>query len=74
MTKTNPKKLSVLRQKRVQEQTGLSRSSMYLYIQEGDFPRPINLGPRSVGWLEHEIDDWLAERIKKRDSGRKRVR
>ena len=74
MTKTNPKKLSVIRQKRVQERTGLPRSTMYQQIQEGNFPEPINLGPRSVGWLEYEIDDWLVERIKKRDNGRKGVR
>lgn len=43
--------------------TGLSRSSIYLFIKEERFPKPINLGARSVGWLESEIDAWIAARI-----------
>ncbi len=74
MAKVNPQKLVILRIKKVLERTGLPRSSMYLQMQEGAFPEQINLGPRSVGWLEHEIDDWVAERVRQRDSGRRRVR
>jgi prophage regulatory protein len=33
-------------------------------MQEGTFPKPISLGSRAVGWLEHEIDDWLDRRIR----------
>ena len=43
--------------------TGLSRSSIYLFIKEERFPKPINLGLRSVGWLESEIEAWIAGRI-----------
>ena len=43
----------------VRERTGLSRSSIYLRISEGRFPRPISLGERAVGWLESEITEWL---------------
>lgn len=64
------KRLSILRRKQVEARTGLSRSTIYLRIQEGTFPRPINLGARAVGWLENEIDEWLAARIENRDSGR----
>ena len=61
--------LSILRRKQVEKRTGLKRSTIYLYIQEGTFPRPINLGERAVGWVESEIEDWLAARIEKRDNG-----
>jgi prophage regulatory protein len=61
-------KISILRRKQVEQRTGLPRSTMYLLISEGEFPRPINLGQRSVGWVEHEIENWLESRIKKRDS------
>ena len=67
MTNVNPKNLFILRRKQVEQRTGLSRSTIYLYIQEGTFPRPINLGSRSVGWLENEIDEWLITRVQKRD-------
>ncbi len=67
MANTNQEKLSILRRKQVEKRTGLSRSTIYLRIQEGTFPRPIKLGVRAVGWLENEIEDWLATCIEIRD-------
>lgn len=49
----------------VMELTGLSRSSLYQMIQIGDFPRPIELGKRCVGWVASEVEDWIQERIAK---------
>lgn len=63
--------VSVLRRKQVEQKTGLSRSTLYLRIQEGTFPRPINLGGRAVGWLYSEIEAWLAGKIEGRDAGRR---
>lgn len=56
----------VIRLKEVMTRTGLSRSTVYLHIKDGLFPKPINLGTRSVGWLESEIDTWISEKIVKR--------
>ena len=70
MSKTNQEKHSILRRRQVEDRTGLSRSTIYLYIQEGTFPKPINLGTRAVGWLENEIEKWLVERVENRDSRR----
>ena len=69
MAITNQEKLSILRRKQVEKRTGLSRSTIYLRIQEGTFPRPINLGVRAVGWLENEIEAWLAARMEIRNNG-----
>jgi len=69
MANTNQEKLTILRRKKVETRTGLSRSTIYLRIQEGTFPRPINLGGRAVGWVENEIETWLASCIENRDSG-----
>lgn len=44
----------------------LSRSSIYAYIQNGKFPKPISLGERAVGWLESEISNWISERAEQR--------
>ena len=68
MANTNREKLSILRRKQVEKRTGLSRSTIYLRIQKGTFPRPINLGARAVGWLENEIEAWLSERMEIRDN------
>jgi prophage regulatory protein len=54
---------NILRLPAVKARTGLSRSSIYLRISEGYFPKPIFLGARAVGWLESDIEDWLNQRI-----------
>ena len=43
--------------------TGLSRSTIYLRIAEGSFPKPVSLGGRAVGWIEAEVNDWLKQQI-----------
>ncbi len=50
---------NILRLPTVKGRTGLSRSTIYLRISKGSFPRPISLGGRAVGWIEAEVDDWL---------------
>ena len=69
MAETNQEKITILRREKVEKRVGLSRSTIYLKIQEGSFPKPINLGPRAVGWIENEIDNWLMDRIETRDRG-----
>ena len=63
MANINQEKLTILRRKQVEKRTGLSRSTIYLRIQEGTFPKPIKLGERAVGWLENEVDGWLKQQI-----------
>jgi len=53
----------------VKNRTALSRSSIYAKIKHGIFPKHINLGPRSVGWLESEVNEWIAARINARQQG-----
>jgi prophage regulatory protein len=54
---------TILRLPAVKTSTGLSRSTIYLRVAEGTFPKPVSLGGRAVGWLEAEIQDWLRQRI-----------
>lgn len=65
---------AVLRLRRVTALTGLSRSSIYKFVGDGRFPRPIRLGARSVAWLEREVEAWLAERIAERDDQQSHLR
>ncbi len=55
---------AILRLPLVKTRTGLSRSTIYLRVKEGSFPKPVSLGARAVGWLESEIDSWLEQQIK----------
>jgi len=52
-----------LRRREVESRTGLSRSTIYLAMSRGNFPKPVKLGERAVGWLESDIDAWISSRI-----------
>ncbi len=54
---------TILRLPAVKTSTGLSRSTIYLRVSQGTFPKPVSLGGRAVGWLEAEIQEWLQRRI-----------
>ena len=58
-----------LRLPEVLARTGLSRSTVYVRLDEGRFPRPVSLGGRVVGWIEAEVDEWIRERIEKSRGG-----
>lgn len=53
----------MLRLPRVIELTGLSRSSIYLRMNNNDFPHSISLGDRAIAWLECDIEQWIEEKI-----------
>ena len=55
--------LKILRLPLVEDRTGLPRSTIYLKVSQGEFPQPISLGYRSVGWVEEEINSWIEQRI-----------
>lgn len=54
--------LVVLRLPAVQTKTNLSRSTIHRLQAQGLFPASVRLGENSVGWYEHEIEEFLANR------------
>ena len=54
------KDVVVIRRPKVEQRTGLTKSGIYFLIREGDFPRPVRLGVRAVGWIEAEVSAWLS--------------
>ena len=52
----------ILRRHEVESQIGLSRSSIYQMMSDGDFPLPIKLGKRAVGRREQDLNEWLSNR------------
>ena len=55
--------LTILRRKQVEARVGLKRSSIYVKVKAGEFPAPVRLGVRAVGWVESSVDEWLRARI-----------
>jgi prophage regulatory protein len=46
--------------------TGLGRSSIYAAIKRLDFPVPVKLSARAIGFLTEEVDAWIATRAAQR--------
>lgn len=57
----------ILRIADVVRKTGLSRSTIYQRLRTRAFPSPVELGPRAVGFVEQEVDGFLAGLVRLRD-------
>jgi prophage regulatory protein len=60
--------LKILRLPEVLNRVGYRRSKVYALIKANRFPKPLELGPKARGFLESEVDAWIAELIKERDT------
>lgn len=49
------------------EITRMPRSSIYFNIHNDKFPKPINMGLRSVCWIEGEIYKYIQRKINERN-------
>ena len=54
---------NIIRLPRVIQKTGLSRSTIYALLSRGEFPQQIKLSPRTMGWLESDIELWITGRV-----------
>lgn len=52
----------ILRIQHVIEYVGTSRSFIYRAVASGDFPKPIQLGARAIGWRIDDIEAWMSKK------------
>lgn len=57
----------LIRLKEVIHISGLSRASIYSFMEEGTFPQSVSLGARAIGWRYQDIQNWILEKIQERD-------
>ena len=55
--------LQIIRRDDVLRRCGFKKTTLCAAIAEGRFPKAVHLGQRAVGWLSHEIDEWIALRV-----------
>lgn len=55
--------LAILRRKQVETRTGLSRSAIYALMSRNEFPRPVRLTAKAVGWRSEAVDAWVQSRV-----------
>ncbi len=60
--------IRLLRLPEVCKATGLGRAMIYRLQAQGRFPRAVKITEHAVGWVEHEVQDWLAKRLKQSSS------
>ncbi len=59
-----PKRVTrLIRLKEVQHRVGLGRSTIYRWMAEGKFPKPVSLGGYAVAWVEDEIESWVLAKL-----------
>ena len=68
-----PKATTILRRRDVEARIGLKTSALYVMVQAGEFPKPVRLSKRRVGWVEAEVEAWIQARLAARDATMKRV-
>lgn len=54
---------TILRLPTVKAESGYARSTIYLRISQGLWPKPVSLGARAVGWPAREVSALNAARI-----------
>ena len=52
-----------LREPAVLDRIPISRATLWAWIQQGQFPKPVRLGPNTVAWQLDDIDTWSASRV-----------
>ncbi len=50
----------LIRIREVQYRTGLGRSTIYRWMAQGRFPKPVQLGRHVVAWSEKDVNSWIA--------------
>ncbi len=55
--------IRLLRLAQVIDITGLGKTKIYELQSEGSFPMRVQITAHSVGWIEAEVQTWLARRV-----------
>ena len=57
-----PRHYSYWRMPDVESTTGLKKSTIYLLMKRGEFPRCVQITPRCVAWKSSDVLQWMDER------------
>ncbi|CNI88796.1 helix-turn-helix transcriptional regulator [Yersinia alsatica] len=61
--------ITLIRLPNVMQKTGLKKSWIYLLMKQGEFPQSVKIGARSVAWVENEVNNWVLDKVNKREEG-----
>ena len=55
--------MTLLRVKEVVKKTSVGKSTIWAWVKDGKFPKPIKLSDRVSVWKESDIDAWIEGKI-----------
>jgi prophage regulatory protein len=59
--------MRLVRERDRAQMTGVPRSTCYLRMKQGTFPKPVPIGEKAVAWLESDLIGWMEQQVSKRD-------
>lgn len=54
--------LNIMKLPELVQKTKISRAAVYAMMARDEFPRPVRLGRRAVGWRVEDVESWIAAR------------
>lgn len=54
--------------KSIAARLGVCTQTVFNMVTRGEFPRAVRVSENRLGFIEHEVDDWIAQRIAERDA------
>jgi len=60
----------ILRKPELFKKIGCSDATIWRWERKGKFPRRVQLGGNSVGWLASEVNKWIKDRAAEREVSR----
>lgn len=54
--------MQILRAPEVMDKCGFKRTTLWRLVHESDFPKPIFITSKAIGWREDQIDEWIRSR------------
>jgi len=58
----NNKEVQFYRLSQLNQQLSVSRSSIWAWVKEGSFPKPIKLGKNCTAWNAEDVHEWVQKR------------
>ena len=58
--------MRLVRERERAQMTGVPRSTCYLRMSQGTFPKPVPIGEKAVAWLESDLQNWIERQVEKR--------
>ena len=53
---------TIYRKRELLEGLQISAVTLWRWVRAGHFPKPLKLGPNTVGWLKSDVLTWLEAR------------